>query len=213
MSLGLQHHGLKKAFLLAIFICTPAILQAGIPEAYQQAIQLAAQNHASQATASLSTLIQALPHQPVWQERMQAARQLINMRMHRQANIPLPSKSNAYLALASSYAENHPQPDETNIWPATVLATIFPGSGHAWQGRWRDASTAALMVWPMLLLTLWSIKRKMGPVTVFFALITVWLWSGTVFSSVSLAERGNLESYLMWCQSIWQASGLPGRPW
>ncbi|MBL4775139.1 MAG: hypothetical protein JKY87_03685 [Mariprofundus sp.] len=213
MNLSIQIHALKKAFLLAVFICIPATLQAGIPEAYQQAIQLAAQNNSSQATASLNTLIEALPHQPAWQERLQAARQLINMRMNQQSNIPPQSSPNAYLTLASAYANNHPQPHDMNIWPATILATIFPGSGHAWQGRWRDASTAALMVWPMLLLTLWSFKRGMGPVTVFFALITVWLWSGTVFSSVSLAERGNLESYLMWWQSVWQASGLPGRPW
>ena len=94
-----------------------------------------------------------------------------------------------------------------------ILATIFPGAGHAWQGRWQDAWVAAIMVWPMLILTLWAASRRMGPVTIFFAMITAWLWSGTVFSSISLAERGGMESYLLWWQGVWQASGLPGRPW
>jgi len=53
----------------------------------------------------------------------------------------------------------------------------------------------------------------MGPVTVFFVLTTLWLWSGSVFSAVSLAERGSFEAYVLWWQGLWQASGLPGRPW
>jgi len=211
--MSLLKHVIQTVCLLAVFIYSPSLLQAGIPEAYQQAIQLAAQNHEHEANAALSTLIEALPHQPVWKERLQAAQQLINMRMDGQTAFPHQTGSNPYLNLASAYANNHPPVYDAKTWPATILATIFPGAGHAWQGRWRDASTAALMVWPMLLLTLWAFKRSMGPVSVFFALITIWLWSGTVFSSISLAERGNLESYLMWWQSIWQASGLPGRPW
>ena len=70
-----------------------------------------------------------------------------------------------------------------------------------------------MLVWPMLLLTLWAARRHMGPVTVFFALITVWLWSGTVFSSMSLAERASFEAYTLWWQGLWQASGLQGQPW
>ena len=98
-------------------------------------------------------------------------------------------------------------------WLPGLLATIFPGAGHAWQERWNDAVVAAIMVWPMLILTLWAAYRRMGPVTIFFAMITAWLWSGTVFSAISLAERGDVEAYLVWWQGLWQASALPGRPW
>jgi len=199
-------------FLLIISYCIPAT-QAGPSEAYQQAINLATQGHDDKATAAFSALAEALPPQNSWHERMFAAQQLISMRMAQQTTLPSQTRPNPYLTMASAYASSHPQLHESKTWPAATLATLFPGAGHAWQGRWHDARTAAMMVWPILLLTLWAYKRRMGPVTLFFALITLWLWSGTVFSAISLAERGNLETYLIWWQNTWQASGLPGRPW
>ncbi len=199
-------------FLLIISCSIPAT-QAGPSEAYQQTIALAAQGHDDKATVAFAALAEALPPQNNWHERMFAAQQLINMRIARQSSFPPQDRSNPYLSLASAYASNHPQRQEATTWPIAILATIFPGAGHAWQDRWHDARTAAIMVWPILLLTLWALKKRMGPVTVFFTLITLWLWSGTVFSAISLAERGNLETYLIWWQSTWQASGLPGRPW
>jgi len=63
------------------------------------------------------------------------------------------------------------------------------------------------------LFTFWADRRDMGPVTVFFAMITAWLWSGMVFSATSLAERGGYELYYAWWQQLWQASGLPSKPW
>jgi len=217
-----RHHGhiLIIIATLALLLVNTSSSQAGTAEAYQQSINMAAQGHPRQAIAALSTLIEALPAQPpTWPQRLQAAQQLMRMQINQSASINMINSTNArntanpYLSLAASYMRNNPQPPEATLWPATVLATLLPGAGHAWQGRWHDAYTAALMVWPMLLLTLWALKRRMGPVTVFFALITIWLWSGTVFSSMSLAERGSLESYLIWWQQIWLASGLPGRPW
>ena len=204
------------AMLLAV-IClatgyVPACF-AGPAEAYQQALALAAQGQDRAAVASLAVLVEAMPEQQVWHERMQAARLLVAMRAERQLLLPSRHESNPHLLLASAYTAGHALLPEAGTWPAAALATLLPGAGHAWQGRWRDAGTAALMVWPMLILTLWAARRRMGPVTVFFALITLWVWSGTVFSSISLAERVNVEVYMAWWQGLWQASGLPGRPW
>jgi len=196
--------------------------QAGEAEAYQQAINLAAQQRDAEAIAALSALAEALPTRQTWQERAQAAQALLHIRMQHQENLNAlgfapksqANQANPYLNLAHHYASSHPFTKPITTWPATLLASLFPGAGHAWLGRWNDASTAALMVWPILLLTLWAYRRGMGPVTVFFALITVGLWSGTVFSATSLAERGSLDAYMLWWQHIWQASGLPAtRPW
>jgi hypothetical protein len=212
---GRQHIFALNIIVMVVFLlCNSANTQAGTAEAYQQSINMAAQGHQKQAMAALSTLIKALPPQPAtWPQRIQAAQELIGMQMSQINTINSFNTANPYLNLAASYMRNNPPRTEAKLWPATVLATLLPGAGHAWQGRWHDAYTAALMVWPMLFLTLWALKRRMGPVTVFFALITIWLWSGTVFSSISLAERGSLESYMIWWQQVWLASGLPGRPW
>jgi len=203
---------LAFAVFFAATLCLPACY-AGPAEAYQQAITVAAQGEDREAVTALAMLVEAMPEHQVWKERMFAAQILIAMRAERQITFPPRERPNAHLALASAYAAGYPQMSDAVTWPAAALATLFPGAGHAWQGRWRDAATAALMVWPMLLLTLWAARRRMGPVTLFFALITLWFWSGTIFSSISLAERGNMELYLTWWQGLWQASGLPGRPW
>ncbi len=174
---------------------------------------MAAQGDDKGALAILHALDETFPDGGVWRQRKEAAEQLIGMRAVQQTVFPTRSVPNPHLALASAYASAHPLLPDATRWPATALAVLLPGAGHAWQGRWKDAGMAAMMVWPMLILTLWAARRRMGPVTVFFALITIWLWSGTVFSSISLAERGNAEMYLAWWQGVWQASGLPGSPW
>ena len=181
--------------------------------AYRHAVDLAAQGNDRGALTSWQALADALPVQNIWHQRTFAAGQLIAMRMAHQPLFPVQSGPNQYLALASAHAAAHPLLLNATRWPATALAVIVPGAGHAWQGRWKDAGMAIMMVFPMLILTVWAARRRMGPVTVFFALITLWLWSGTVFSSISLAERGNAEAYMAWWQGVWQASGLPGRPW
>jgi len=180
---------------------------------FRQAVNLAAQGDDKAAKTILYNLAEPLPAGDLWRQRILAADQLIGMRAMKQTLFPAHSGPNPHLALAYAYASSHPLLLDATRWPATLLAVMLPGAGHAWQGRWKDAGMAAMMVWPMLILTVWAAKRRMGPVTVFFALITLWLWSGTVFSSISLAERTNAETYMAWWQSIWQASGLPGRPW
>ncbi|HXH64764.1 MAG TPA: hypothetical protein VNH42_04550, partial [Mariprofundaceae bacterium] len=145
-------------------------------------------------------------------DRMAAAEALIAMR-ERHALAPAIAGHDAYAQMIRAYLQHEPVPAPRSAWMPAVLAALLPGSGHLWLGRPHDAWVAAVMVWPMLLLTLWAYRRGMGPVTVFFALVTVWLWSGTVFSAWSLAERGDFEAYLTWWQGLWQASALPGRPW
>jgi hypothetical protein len=198
--------------LLVLLVYQPAC-HADPTAAYRHAVNMAAQGDDQGAVASLGTLIEVMPMRTVWRQRLLAAQQLIHMRMSHQTLFPAQSGPNQHMALAAAYAATHPLLQDAKRWPATLLAVIAPGAGHAWQGRWHDAGMAALMVWPMLILTAWAAKRRMGPVTVFFALITVWLWSGTVFSSISLAERASAETYMAWWQGVWQASGLPGRPW
>jgi len=201
------------ALLWFVLLAYLPVCHADSATAYRHAVNMAAQGDDRTALATLNALADTAPAQSAWRQRMLAAQQLIRMRMAHQSSFSAQSGPNQYLALASVYAAAHPLLQDIKRWPAILLAVIFPGAGHAWQERWKDAGMAALMVFPMLILTVWAAKRRMGPVTVFFALITVWLWSGTVFSSISLAERGNAEAYMAWWQGVWQASGLPGRPW
>jgi len=203
----------RVGYLLLVLLAYLPVCHADPVASYRHAVNMAAQGDDREAVASLDTLVEAISIQSVWRQRILAAQQLIRMRMSHQTLFPAQFGPNQHMALAAAYAASHPLLQDVKRWPATLLAVIAPGAGHAWQGRWHDAGMAALMVWPMLILTVWAAKRRMGPVTVFFALITVWLWSGTVFSSISLAERANAETYMAWWQGVWQASGLPGRPW
>jgi len=178
-------------------------------DAYRQAMALAVQGRDAQAVAMLAGAAETAPE--VWSERMRAAARLLTMRARQ--GIELPPVDGLNGALIAAYGQTHAAPTAADPRLAGILATLFPGAGHAWLGRWHDAGVAVLLVWPILLLTLWAWRRGMGPLTVFFVLLTLWLWSGTVFSAVSLAERGGFEAYVQWWQGLWQASGLPGRPW
>jgi len=212
-----------KYVSLILLLCAMAFLsdvpavEAEPQDVYRQAMQLAAQGHLDKAAARLEGAAVNLENgQNIWQERMQVAVALLAMQQYA-ADVPVLDAPLAAswpeTGLIHRYLREHPAPRAGSTLISGLLAVILPGAGHAWQRRWRDAGMAALMVFPMLILTVWAAKRRMGPVTVFFALITIWLWSGTVFSSISLAERGNAEMYMAWWQGIWQASGLPGRPW
>jgi len=181
-------------------------------QVYEQAVQLAVQGKSEQAIVALQAASAVLPISDVWKPRMQTAALLLQLKDQQSTQLPQ-ALNNEYLLLAAAYAQSEPQPQVTQRWQVGLLATLLPGAGHAWLGRWHDAGEAALLVWPLLILTGWAARRRMGPVTVFFALLTVWLWSGTIFSAVSLAERGSFELYVLWWQGLWQASGLPGRPW
>jgi len=197
------------ALLLLFIVIIPIHVEAAASDAYRQGIALAAEGRDGQAVAMLRGV--AASSSGIWSERAATAARLIDMRLRQDASkLEIASLNGVLLA---KYQLLHAPPQAANGRFAGIFATLFPGAGHAWLGRWRDAGIAALMVWPMLLLTFWAAKRRMGPVTVFFTLLTLWLWSGSVFSAVSLAERGAFEAYVLWWQGLWQASGLPGRPW
>lgn len=204
-------------FLLIILLFMPmtsiAASQQIYEQTYKQAISMAASGHNKEAIALLQGAVAVLPAGDIWRERMALAAILMDMRQHQDFELAKFNNSSAHTRLADAYLKGHARPEVSDSWLPGVLASIFPGAGHAWQGRWRDALVSAIMVWPMLILTLWAARRRMGPVTLFFAMITAWLWSGSVFSAVSLAERGAFDLYLTWWQGLWQASALPGRPW
>ncbi|OIO67865.1 MAG: hypothetical protein CO186_10715 [Zetaproteobacteria bacterium CG_4_9_14_3_um_filter_49_83] len=192
----------------------PAQADEASKQVYDQAVQLASQGDQHGALTALQAAGAVLPQQDHWKQRMSAAALLLSMRMQHLTTLSMQfSAHDPNLALAQGYMAAHQAPLQQPEWPVAILATLLPGAGHAWLGRWHDAAIAALMVWPMLLLTLWALWRSMGPVTVFFALISMWLWSGTVFSAVSLQQRGFSEAYTLWWQGLWQASALPGVPW
>ncbi|MDQ6951719.1 MAG: hypothetical protein Q9M26_08650 [Mariprofundales bacterium] len=199
------------ALLLALITASPA-LAATPQQQYKQAMVLAAQGQDAKAMAILHDGFANGGEHGVWQERMAVAATLIGARQARSGTITLPHR---FLEsdLLDAYIQHHPMPSAAKVWLVGMMAGLLPGSGHGWLGRWHDAAVSALLVWPMLLLTWWAWRRRMGPVTLFFALLTIWLWSGTLFSAVSLAERGNMASYMAWWQGVWQASGLRGRPW
>ncbi len=195
-----------------------ATLLAHVPSAYatadgawQQALLQAKQGQLSQAADMLRGAAATLPEGDPWRARMRSAAELLAMRAA-QRTLPEQPLSGAHAALAQRYLSSHPAPEPAETWIAATLATLLPGSGHAWLGRWRDALVVVIMVWPMVGLTIWAARRSMGPVTLFFAMIATWLWSGTVFSAISLARRGSVEQYEAWWRALWQASGLPGAP-
>jgi len=199
--------------LLSLLLLPTTTVEASPEQVYQQALQMASELREAEAIAALQASASMLPAQHVWKIRMLAAATLLELKRQRLEQLPAQPEGISNLTLAANYALTNPLPEAKASWPVVLLAVVLPGAGHAWQGRWRDAGVAAMLVWPMLLLTLWAARRRMGPVTLFFAMITVWLWSGTVYSSVSLVERTTLDVYTFWWQGLWQASGLPGRPW
>jgi len=213
ISRGRQEHGLYCMLILAALFCAPTQSEAGSELTYQQSMRLAATGHEAEATAALYAAASVLPDRDIWKARMQAAAILLDMKHRQYTTLPVNVQYKDNLTLAAAYVGANQPPEARASWPAMILAVVIPGAGHAWQSRWRDAGTSAVLVWPLLILTLWAARRKMGPVTVFFALITVWLWSGTVFSAISLAERTSMETYMVWWQGLWQASALPGQPW
>lgn len=198
-------------FVLLVFLglVLPGEARADAADAYQRAMQLATAGRDAEAVAMLAGAAETAPE--VWRERMQDAAALIAMRSDQRRQWTAVVGPNG--ALIEAYADTHAAPPAAGTRTVALLGTLLPGAGHAWLGRWHDAAIAALLVWPMLLLTLWSWRRGMGPLTVFLGVITLWLWSGTVFSAISLAERGSFQAYAAWWQGLWQASGLPGRPW
>lgn len=179
---------------------------------YNDALSLAASGDEHASVSKLTDAARLLHVESIWRERMLTAATLIQMRAELSI-IPQFTQTSVHKIFAEVFIEKTPAPKSESSWEAGVMATIVPGAGHLWLGRAQDAFTAALLVWPMIALTLWAGFRRMGPVTLFFALITAWLWSGTVYSAISLAEREAMEAYLIWWQGLWQASGLPGRPW
>lgn len=214
MKRAVRNPGISLAIAMLYMAIAVTVAKAEPAQVYRQALQMAAAGHEPESVAALHAASAMLPEREIWKSRMLAAAVLIDMKQRRNPALSANDGRNANLALAASYIEKSPLAGQQQTSrPVAAVAALLPGAGHAWQGRWRDATTAALLVWPMLLLTLWAAKRRMGPVTLFFSLITVWLWSGTIYSSVSLAERGTAEAYFTWWQQVWQASGLPGRPW
>jgi len=203
----------RRLSLLLLLSLLAGGVEATPVEVYRRAVATAAEGHDREAVALLQGGLGVLPPgRSVARERLATAAALLAMRDHLALQPDL-AGAGAVEAAVSRYLASHPAPPRGRPWVAPLLGAVFPGAGHATLGRWRDALTAAILVWPMLLLTYWAWRRRMGPVTLFFALITLWLWSGTLFSAYSLARRGDLHGYLVWWQGVWQASGLPGRPW
>jgi len=204
------------SFVVGLYLLGLAIQPCQADEAaarvYHVCVQLAAQGKTAEAIAALQSASALLSPIDAWQSRMLAAATLLQLKLKKSRQLP-DAQGNSNLMLAVAFAHQHAPPQAVNPWIAGSLATLLPGAGHAWLGRWHDAKVAALLVFPIFFLTLWAWKRSMGPVTVFFALITAWLWSGTIFSAISLSERGNMEAYMQWWKPLWQAAALSGQPW
>jgi hypothetical protein len=206
-----------KYMVAILLFCLPVLAHAAPEQVWQKSMALAQKGQDKQAIAVLDGAILQAGQSNVWTQRFDIAKRLLKLRRDAKVNSTyntlIPNSHNQYDMLMQSWLQQHSIPAvEDSIMPG-LLAAIIPGSGHAWLGRWGDAGVAAMLVWPLLILTFWAARRDMGPVTVFFALITAWLWSGTVFSATSLAERGDYELYYAWWQQMWQASGLPSKPW
>lgn len=207
---------LRICFAASLFLL-PLLSSASPQQAWQEAMGLAQKGSDKQAIALLRGASLQEGGQSVWAQRFDIAIRLLALRYEAKQNSEynniLLAGKNQYEILLENWLKQHPVPSVSDSVLPSLLASIIPGAGHAWLGRWGDAGVAAMLVWPLLILTFWAARRDMGPVTVFFALITAWLWSGTVFSATSLAERGDFELYYVWWQDMWIASGLPAKPW
>jgi len=206
-----------KSMFVCVMLIVPMMSFASSQQVWQESIFLAQQHKDREAIAMLRGAGLQLAAHDVWRQRFDIAMRLLELRKeakyHSEYNGLKLSGNNQYELLMAHWLTQNPVPQTSGSAMPGFLAAIIPGSGHAWMGRWGDAGVAAMLVWPLLILTFWAARRDMGPVTVFFALMTAWLWSGTVFSAVSLAERGDYELYYAWWQQMWQASALPSRPW
>jgi len=206
-----------KVILGLMLFCAPMFASAAPEQVWQESMRLAQTGQDRQAIAVLNGAILQSGQPTVWTQRFDIAKRLLTLRLDAKINSTyntlIPNNRTLHDILMQNWLSQHPIPAVEDSFMPALLASIIPGSGHAWLGRWGDAGVAAMLVWPLLILTFWAARRDMGPVTVFFALITAWLWSGTVFSATSLAERGDFEMYYAWWQEAWVASGLPSRPW
>jgi hypothetical protein len=211
-----------KFIVAVMLLCMPILAQATPEQVWQASMALAQRGDDAKAIALLhGAQLQSTKKANaanVWNQRFDIAIRMLDLRQRAKhqsdyRSLQL-SGSNQYELLMKQWLTQHPLPEVQDSFLPGLLASIIPGSGHAWLGRWHDALTAALLVVPMLLLSIWAWRRAMGPVTVFFSLITLWLWSGTVFSALSLAERANYLTYITWWQSLWLGAALPGHvPW
>jgi len=200
---------LLACLLPLLLLCAmPMAVHATAQQVWQQALQ---NSDAAQSALMLRSAATVLQPSDPWQSRMRVASELYAMRSS-QALRPAQPLTGSYGVLANGWLQQHPAPKAAKTWLIATVATVLPGAGHLLLQRWRDALVVVVLVWPMIGLTLWAARREMGPVTLFFTLITTWLWSGTVFSAVSLAKRGGLEHYEAWWRALWHAAGLPGSP-
>jgi len=192
------------------------ISEAAQPSAvvYHASIEMAAKGELNNAILSLQAASAVLPEGDIWRERMVGALALLQMRKNQEVTTGWFPR-NMYAMLSFGYIRDNPIPanaKSASAWITGLLAAVFPGAGHAWLGRWHDAGVAAFMVWPLFLLTLWSIKRG-SPCSIGLVIVSLWLWSGTIFSAVSLTHRINTDVYMQWWKLIWKASALLGQPW
>jgi len=199
----------QQLVMVGLLFAMPMALHASPQQVWQQALQQAQQGDVEQAALMLQGAAMVLPQADPWRSRMMVASELYAMRAAQKVRPQVALVGN-HGVLANQWLQHHPAPQPEQTWLVATVATVLPGAGHLMLHRWRDAVVVLVLVWPLIGLTLWAARRRMGPVTLFFTLITTWIWSGTVFSAVSLAKRGGLEHYQQWWQALWQASGLPG---
>ncbi|MDQ6965263.1 MAG: hypothetical protein Q9M13_10130 [Mariprofundales bacterium] len=193
---------------MVLLSLSPMVVDAATEQVWQRALQ---SGDARDSALMLQSAAGVLSESDPWRSRMLVAAELYTMRAE-QAVRPSHPLVGRYGVLATGWLQQNPAPAPERVWVVATVATLLPGAGHLLLHRWRDALVVAVMVWPMIGLTLWAARRAMGPVTLFFTMIATWLWSGSVFSAISLAKRGGLESYEVWWRALWHAAGLPGSP-
>ncbi|MDQ7005105.1 MAG: hypothetical protein Q9N67_09410 [Ghiorsea sp.] len=163
-----------KYILGLLLLCLPMLVNAAPEEVWQESMQLAKIGQDRQAIAVLNGAILQSRQSTVWTQRFDIAKRLLMLRLHAKSNssynILIPKSDNQYDMLMKGWLESHPIPQVEASFMPGLLAAILPGTGHAWLGRWGDAGVAAMLVWPLLILTFWAARRDMGPVTVFFCI-------------------------------------------
>ncbi|RMG91470.1 MAG: hypothetical protein D6703_04975, partial [Zetaproteobacteria bacterium] len=158
--------------------------------AYESWIAKAAQGDLRSSVKGLNQLAARLPSDSIWHERCQMASLLLEMRRQRSTHLPpIAMPTISYRLVERKWRQLEQLAPPPPSWLVLAGAVVVPGGGHAIMGRWHDAWVSFVMTGFMVWLTCWAFRRRMGPVTVFFGVMTVWLWGGTIFSAVSLHER------------------------
>lgn len=121
---------------------------------------------------------------------------LITARIHL-AQITHPDFQNKRNLIEKEFNALEQLPEKSAQW-ALLWSIFFPGAGHCYLGRFKESIFSFLSNFLLIMATIQSFRKGIWVLGILLALIEIGWYSGTVFSSVNLAHRINLEMRNSW---------------